>query len=160
MGFLKSRSHGERGLRRSGRRSQDGMAFLETLLVLPIILMLIAGLADLSFVFKDFFVASNAASEAVRTVTSETGSCDLTALTNRANDNAERVLDDGGILPTRRIISIGHTIAGQDLCDRGMVGVSIAVRSNFFFVNSWFFSLMPGLGLPPVNFTARARGQN
>jgi hypothetical protein len=136
------------------------MASLETLLVLPVILMLVAGLADFSFIFKDFLVAGNAASEALRTVTAQTGSCDLAVLSNRANDNAERVLQDGGIPASRTNISIGHTVAGQTLCDRGMVGASIAVRSHFWFVNSWFFSLMPGLGLPPVNFTARAKGQN
>ena len=162
MGLLKNRNHGNRGVQSGGRRSQDGMAFLETLLVLPLVLMLIAGLADFSFVFKDFLVANNAASEALRTATlSRAEFCFPSTVAGIARTRAEDLLDDGGVDPPRSQISsmvVQHTeFPARDLCDAGVVGVSFDVESQLWFLNRWFFAAFP---LPPIDFTATATGVN
>ncbi len=161
MDFLKSRSHGGRGVQRGGRRRQGGMAYLETLLVLPIMLMLIAGLADFSFVFKDFLVAGNAASAAVRTATlSRAEFCVPGTVAGIARDHAEEVLGHGGVAPPRSQITnivVEHTVLSDTLCDRGMVGVSVDVSSELWFLNHWFFPAFP---LAPIDFSATATGLN
>ncbi len=138
------------------------MAFLETLLVLPIVLLLIAALADFSFVFKDFLVANNAASEALRTATlSRAEFCSHSTVASIAQTRAEDLLDDGGVDAPRSQVSnmvVQHTeFPARDLCDAGMVGVSFEVASELWFLNHWLFPAFP---LPPIDFTATATGVN
>jgi hypothetical protein len=138
------------------------MAYLETLLALPIVLMVIAGLADFSFVFKDFLVAGNAASEALRTATlSRAEFCVPGTVAGIARTRAEDLLADGGVEPPRSQISnmvVQHTdFPARDLCDAGVVGVSFDVDSELWFLNHWFFPAFP---LPPIDFTATATGVN
>ncbi len=158
MDFLKNRTHDEPIVHNRRRRSERGMAYLETLLVLPVVLTLILGLADFSFLFKDYLVAGNAASEAARTATLSRGTlCDPSFSTTNAQNNAEQLLLAGGVEPPQITgIDVDHTEPGRTLCDAGMVGVSIDVRSELRFLNL----LHQFIPFPPITFTATATALN
>jgi hypothetical protein len=159
MGLLKDRPHDDQAVHDGGRRSERGMAYLETLMVLPIVLTLIAGLADFSFVFKAFLVAGNAASEAARTATMSSAEfCDSATQRAAAEASAQQVLELGGVTPDQITnIHVDHTELGSDLCDPGMVGVEIEVNRDLEFLNLWFNRISP---LPPIDFSATATALN
>lgn len=159
MGLLKNRPHHDQAVRDRGGRSERGMAYLETLMVLPIVLMLIAGLADFSFVFKAYLVAGNAAAEAARTATMSSAEfCNPATQSAAAEESAELTLDLGGVTPDQITnITVDHTEVGQDLCEPGIVGVEIEVRRDLEFLNLWFDRTPL---LPPVEFSVTATAFN
>jgi hypothetical protein len=131
------------------------MAYVETLLVLPVVLLLILGLADFSFVMKDYLVAGNAASEAARTATLYQAPCDPSAAAAGAEANARVLLAAGGVKAAEiRDIDV-EPQPGQTLCDRGMVGVSIDVRSELPLLSGMY-----PLSFGPIDFTATATALN
>jgi hypothetical protein len=134
------------------------MAYVETLLVLPVVLLLILGLADFSFAMKDYLVAGNAASEAARTATLYQAPCDATNLESNARSNAEQLLLAGGVEAAEiRDIDVDHTNSamGDTLCDPGMVAVSIDLRSELPLLSGMF-----PINFGPIDFTATATALN
>lgn len=156
MDLLKKRFDRGRIVRRGGRRGERGMAYVETLLVLPVVLLLILGLADFSFAFKDYLVAGNAAAEAVRTATLYRSPCVPGDLETEARINAEALLLAGGVEGVQITdIDVDHTEPGWDLCQPGMVIAEIEVRSPLTFLSGLF-----PISFSPIDFTAAATALN
>jgi hypothetical protein len=159
MGLLRRRNGDDRVVRRGGRRGERGMAYVETVFVLPVVLMLILGLADFSFVLKHYLVAGNAASEAARTAALFQTPCDANAAETAAENVATGLLQAGGI-ETGQIVDIdayhSNEAAGDTLCNRGMVVAEVEVRHELRFLNGLF----PLAGFGPFDVTATATTQN
>jgi hypothetical protein len=156
MDLLKKRFDDGPVAHRGGRRGERGMAYLETVLVLPVVLLLILGLADFSFAFKDYLVAGNAAAEAVRTATLYQSPCVPGNLETNARNNAEDLLHAGGVEAAQITdIDIDHTQPGLDLCQPGMLIAEIDVRSELAFLGSMF-----PISFGPIDFTASATALN
>ena len=137
------------------RRSERGSAFAETLFVLPVIILLLFGLADFSLVFHDYLAASNAARAAVRASSLSTIPCVAndrrTAGVNRANT---MLLEVDAVAKN---VTIDHAELGAiKLCDKGLIGAEITVTKNLTFLST-FTSV---LQFPPVKFTVKAFAMN
>jgi hypothetical protein len=136
------------------RRSQRGSAFAETLFVLPVIILLLFGLADFSLVFHDYLVASNAARSAVRASSLSAIPCVPNTQVQAGVQRATTMLQQ---VQTVQNITISHAeLNNGDLCARGLIGASITVRKNLTFLST-FTSV---LAFPPVQFTVRAFAMN
>jgi hypothetical protein len=135
------------------RRLERGSAFVETVFVLPVLVLLLFGLADFSMVFRDYLSASNAARAAVRAATLM-AEIPCNAATRR--QAGEAVIDTrlAGLNPTR---VIQHAELNNDqLCTRGLIGATVRVTKPLPFLNGFF----AGLAFPPVTFTVSAFAMN
>jgi hypothetical protein len=161
MDLLSKRNGDGRVVRRGGRRGERGMAYVETVFVLPVVLMLILGLADFSFVLKHYLVAGNAASEAVRTAALFQTPCDASAAETAAENVATALLQAGGIEPAQIVdIDAYHSNegGGDTLCNRGMVVAEVEVRHELRFLSN-LFPIGP-FGTFDVTATATAQNEN
>jgi hypothetical protein len=159
MDLLRKRNDDGPAVRRGGWRGERGMAYVETVFVLPIVLILILGLADFSFVLKHYLVAGNAASEAVRTAMIFRTPC-VPAFSDAAADGVARGLLLAGGVESTQIIDIdphhSNVAGGDTLCDEGMLVVDVEVRHELRFLNG----LLPLAGFGPFDVTATATAQN
>lgn len=138
------------------RRLERGSAFAEALFVMPVLVLLLFGLADFSMLFRDYLAASNAARAAVRaTSLMEQLPCDA----NDRREAGEAVVDDR--FPEKdglsRTVTIQHAeLASGALCTKGLLGVTIAVSRELPFLNGFF----AGTAFPPVTFRVSAFAMN
>lgn len=142
----------------SARRSRDrrsGLSLVETALVLPVFVLLLMGLVDISLVLHDYMIANNAARSAVRKATlAAGGTCNdgaqRAASVQVANDLLDKFL---------RASANGDpqvaTEPGKDLCEGGLVTVTInatAPLTHLFPFGELVFT--------PISLQVIASGQN
>lgn len=138
------------------RRLERGSAFAETLFVLPVLVLLLFGIADFSMLFRDYLAASNAARAAVRATSL------INQLPCNPNDRklaGENVVD--GKFPAKdglaRTVTIQHAeLESGALCTKGLIGVTISVSRELPFLNGFF----AGTAFPPVTFSVSAFAMN
>lgn len=139
----------------SKRRLERGSAFAETLFVLPVIILLLFGLADFSLVFHDYLAASNAARAAVRAATLSTIPCDKNERLQFGLTRANTMLNE--VQAVSKNVLIQHAeLNNGELCQKGLIGTEITVTKSLTFLSS-FTSV---LQFPPVTFTVKAFSMN
>jgi Flp pilus assembly protein TadG len=110
---------------RRARDRRTGLSLVETALVLPVFLLLLMGLVDLSFALHDYMVAHNAARTAVRVATLAAGGTCADA-TQRANSISAA---NQALTSFKRATSNGNpqvaTEPGKTLCEGGLVTVTV-----------------------------------
>lgn len=111
--------------RRTGRRSDAGVALIEAAFVLPILLVLAMGMLDFGRAFYFKHLLDEAAREGARVAVVTTPDPDI--VTTRVDD----VLSAGGITPT------SVTIVGPDAARM----VTVTVNATFTFVTPGIYSL-------------------
>lgn len=137
------------------RRLERGSAFAETLFVLPVIILLLFGLADFSLVFHDYLAASNAARAAVRASSLSTIPCVPNDRVQAGLTRANTMLNE--VQAVSKNVLIQHAeLNNNDLCQKGLIGATITVTKNLTFLST-FTSV---LQFPPVKFTVKAFAMN
>ncbi|HVH07582.1 MAG TPA: TadE/TadG family type IV pilus assembly protein [Myxococcota bacterium] len=139
--------------RRRSARHERGTSMVEMVFVMPVLLLLLFGLADFSLVFHDYLAAMNAARAGVRAATLTKLNCQSTTLEQEGHDRAKELLDRNAV---KEVTSITFTHAApsqKGLCMPGYVTLDIHVKSRHrllegFFGDPTFF--------PRIEFTASA----
>lgn len=144
-----------RSSRRMRRRREQGMAFVETLFVLPILLLLIFALADFGFLFKNWIASHHAAKTAVRFASLHRSPCNAASVQNDAETMVDQVLDANGVTGPLVNFDLTHEFTSPDVCSEGLLVARVQVESPFTYLNI----LLP-LGFPPVTTTAVATALN
>jgi hypothetical protein len=137
----------------ANRRRERGSAFIETAFALPVIVLLLFGLADFSMVFRDYLAASNAARAAVR---APSLMAEIPCNPGVRRQAGEAVIDTrlAGLNLTR-VIQHAELNNGE-LCTRGLIGATVQVTKPLPFLNGFF----AGTAFPPVTFTVSAFAMN
>lgn len=134
-------------------RRTRGTSMVEMAFVMPVLLVLMFGLAEFSLVFHDYLAAMNAARAGVRAATLTKLNCQPGQLELDGRTTAEKLLDNSAVKGVRTI-SFDHSApSAQGLCAKGYVLMKIRVQSDHklltaFFNDPTFF--------PPIEFTATA----
>ena len=160
------------------RRREGGMAYLETIIALPVVVLLLLGLADFSFAFQDFLAANHAAEVGVRTASLSQGNdCTLDGagdnlVRTRGQQAAAQAMAKAGVIPddpasiNTYASSVVVTRALPDnlrLCQAGMLEIEIPYDLDLAMIRD-FLGLIPtgnqtGV-FDPKELTVRAVAQN
>jgi len=136
------------------RRLERGSAFAETVFVLPVLVLLLFGLADFSMVFRDYLAASNAARAAVR---ASSLMAEIPCNSNTRRLAGQNIVDTRLPATLTKTVTIQHAeLNNAELCTKGLIGVTIQVNKPLPFLNGFF----AGIAFPPVNFTVSAFAMN
>jgi len=119
--------------RRNGRQRRSGMAMLETLIVLPVLLMVLFAIAEFSVVFSRWQTLSNAAREGARTAIVFRAPCVAASVETEVR---QRVIDYAA--------SGGITLAGDQIDVQGVCGNS-TTNSRVQVTAPYTFSVVGGL---------------
>jgi Flp pilus assembly protein TadG len=139
--------------RRPSARRARGTSMVEMTFVLPVLLVLLFGVAEFSLVFHDYLAAMNAARAGVRAATLTKLNCQNAQLEQDGRKTAEAMLDNSAVKGARTITFEHSAPSAQGLCAKGYVQMKIRVQSDHklltaFFADPTFF--------PPIEFTASA----
>lgn len=139
--------------RRLRSRRSRGTSMVEMAFVMPVLLVLMFGLAEFSLVFHDYLAAMNAARVGVRQATLSQLKCKSSDLEDLGRKAAEKLLDNSDVDGTRTYKFEHSEPSPEGLCRKGYVTLSIRVQSDHklltaFFDDPTFF--------PPIEFTASA----
>ena len=143
-------------------RRQAGMAYLETIIALPVIVLLILGMADLSFAFQDFLAANHAAEVGVRTASLSLGNnCNGDAAVEGPGQQAAALaMATAGVIPddATSISTYADTVTitralddGLPLCSAGMLEISVPMQLDLAMIRD-FLGLIPNGGSNPGVF--------
>jgi hypothetical protein len=156
MGFdmdALTRIHGEASAR---TRRVRGTTMVEMIFVLPVLLLLLFGLADFSLVFHDYLASMNAARAGVRAATLAQVPCTHAAKADRGRKVAEGILNNNAVKafdPPKFF----HSEPGPvDLCKPGHVEIQIHVKSQHKLLSGF----LGVVAFPPIEFTAAATAMN
>jgi Flp pilus assembly protein TadG len=108
-------------LRRSRLASQRGAQLIEFALVLPVMLLVLAGILDMGFLFKDYQVVTNAAREGARMATLPGWTAGQ--VTTRVNN----YLAAGGLQGSATTTIDNVTIVTDPLSGRSISGIRVTV---------------------------------
>jgi Flp pilus assembly protein TadG len=139
--------------RRLSARRERGTSMVEMAFVMPVLLVLMLGLADFSLVFHDYLAAMNAARVGVRRATMSEMKCQSATLEDKGRKAAEELLKNSAVEVVTSTKFTHSEPSAQGLCKPGYVTMEIHVASRHralaaFFGDPTFF--------PPIEFTASA----
>jgi hypothetical protein len=137
------------------RRAQRGLAVVEMVFVLPILILLLLAMADFSLVLHDYLAASNAARVAVRQATLSAIPCAPGAQEQRGVDAANALLTQNAVQGVAGVDIVHVGLNGNQLCTAGLIGAEIRVDRPLTFL-SGFAPLL----FSDVNFIATATALN
>jgi len=150
------------------KRRQGGMAYVETLLALPTVMILLFGLADFSFAFQDYLAANHAAEVGARTASlSQGNSCATGTVEQRAQDAVAEAMVRAGVIDAAgqalyaNSVTVDRVDAGGNLCVAGLLQVTVPVVTDLPLLQS-FLNILPGLGsaLEDLDYDVIAVAQN
>ena len=139
--------------RRLSARRARGTSMVEMAFVMPVLLVLMFGLADFSLVFHDYLAAMNAARAGVRAATLTKIDCKSAELEKDGRDTATAMLANSAVKGAITQTFTHSDPSAKGLCAKGYVQMEIHVKSEHrllagFFGDPTFF--------PAIEFTASA----
>lgn len=148
-------------VKRDVRRREAGMAYVEMIFVLPVLLLLIAALADFSIMIHDWMIANHAAKTAVRAASMFDLDCDANDKHDAGIAAIHDLLDHELMQSswTEATVSIQHIeFPAHDLCEAGVIVASVPVQYSFHFLR--FVPDGVGLAGPPTTLVGAATAMN
>jgi hypothetical protein len=141
--------------RRLAVRRRAGTSMVEMVFVLPVLLLLMFGLADFSLVFHDYLAAMNAARAGVREATLSRVGCNPNGLDspeNRGIALVTEMLEANGV---KGFSTPKFSIAtpSTNLCQPGYVQVEFLVKSEHRLLTGFFND---PVNFPGIEFTVKA----
>jgi hypothetical protein len=136
-------------------RAQRGLAVVEMVFVLPILVLVLFGMADFSLVLHDYLAASNAARVAVRSATLSAIPCVPGTQEQRGRDAANALLTQNAVQGVAGVDIVHVGLNNDQLCTAGLIGAEIRVDRPLTFL-SGFAPLL----FSDVNFVATATALN
>jgi Flp pilus assembly protein TadG len=138
--------------RLSARRTR-GTSLVEMAFVLPVLLLLMLGLADFALVFHDYIAATNAARAGVRAATLTMLDCKTTTLEDAGRAAAQHFIDVA-VVKDVKSMKFEHSAPSQEgLCKPGYVTLTIHVESRHRALEGFFGD--PNV-FPRIEFAATA----
>lgn len=153
MDALTRTLHGE-GLART--RRQRGTTMVEMIFVLPVLLLLLFGLADFSMVFHDYLASMNAARAGIRAATLFQPACKSTDREAAGRKVAEQMLKNNAVKTVDSLKFVHSEPGPQGLCGKGHVEIQIHVKSQHRLLQGF----LGVVAFPPIEFTASAAAMN
>lgn len=140
---------------RLATRRQRGTSMVEMVFVLPVLLILLFGLADFSLVFHDYLATMNAARAGVREATLADPECKSSVRETKGREAAETLLKNNGIPATSYAMPtfVHSKPSPKGLCAPGYVEIAIHVTSEHRLLAGFFND---PVNFPGIEFTARA----
>jgi Flp pilus assembly protein TadG len=139
-------------VKKSRRRSSDhGMAYLETVIVLPLLLLLLFGVAEMSLVLARWQAVTNAAREGARTAIVFRTDCDITQVEATVR---QRVIEYAA--------PIGITLTAADIDVQGVCGAT-NTNSRVTVTAPYQFQVLSGLApsmSPTINTVGSSEMRN
>jgi Flp pilus assembly protein TadG len=135
---------------RLANRRRAGTSMVEMAFVLPVLLILMFGLADFSLVFHDYLAAMNAARAGVRQATLARLQCTHATVEQDARDTVKKMLENNAVKNFTTTF-VYNPVA--DLCKPGHVELRIHVKSHHRLLAGFFND---PVSFPGIEFTAMA----
>ena len=137
-------------------RRRRGTSMVEMIFVLPVLLLLLFGMADFSLIFHDYLASMNAARAGVRKATLVMLNCQSGTLQDAGQKIAEEILK-ANVVETVQGIEFRHSEPGPlDLCKKGHVEMRIRVKSEHKLLSGF----LGVVSFPQIEFTAVATAMN
>ncbi len=146
------------------RRSESGMAILETAIVLPVLLLVVFAIVELGLAFARLQVVQNAAREGARAAVLFRTDCTPTKVTTAVNQAVGAFSNTLGMgtLPTPAI----QLPAGGTLCNAPVIRVNVTFRHQIpltgglasLFTGGPLFLDLPGTSTAAMQPTRTAAG--
>jgi Flp pilus assembly protein TadG len=133
------------------KRSARGMATVETVIVLPLLLMLLYGVIELSLVFARWQALSNAAREGARTAIVFRTNCDTATVEAAVRQRVRDYTQPIGVTPTDAEIDV------QGVCGASSTNARVTVSVPYQFRVLAAFA--PSLS-PTINTTGSSEMRN
>ena len=157
MGFdmdsLTPKLHGEA---RTRTRRTRGTTMVEMIFVLPVLLLLLFGLADFSLVFHDYLASMNAARAGIRAATLSQVPCKTADREKAGRDVAEAMLDKNAVKAYDPPKFVHSDPGPEGLCRKGHIELQIHVKSQHKLLSGF----LGVVSFPPIEFTAAAAAMN
>jgi len=151
------------------KRRQGGMAYIETLLAMPFVMLLLFAMFDFSIALKDFLAANHAAEVGVRSASLSLGnSCTVGAIRTAGGTAAAVAMVQAGVIdPTAQATYASNSVVtqkadgSQALCTAGLLEVQLPMVLELPMVHSMLdpFGVFVGTG-DPITYTVRAVALN
>jgi Flp pilus assembly protein TadG len=136
MDFVKRTTRRHRRARR-----EAGMAYVEMLFVLPVLLILVAGLVDFTVMLHDWMIASHAAKTAARAASMFDHQCNSADKVAAGVDAAASFLGAGGgdepLLQSswsEDQIQVTRLDGASDFCQSGVISATVEVTYQYNFL--------------------------
>ena len=134
----------------AGRR-RSGMAMVEMVIILPLLLMLFFAIAEFGLVFTKWQTLTNAAREGARDAVMFRTNCDPTAVENEVRTTVKDYAAAGGV-----------TVTDADIAVAGACG-AVNTDTSVDVTHDYTFIVLPGFAAslnPTLNLSASATMRN
>lgn len=133
------------------RRSSGGMAMVEMVIILPVLLMLLFAIAEFGVIFAQWQTLTNAAREGARDAVVFRTNCDVAAVENEVRTTVKNYAAAAGVV-----------LADADI---GVTGACGAMNTDTAVdvTHAYTFSVLPGFASslnPTVNLSSSATMRN
>lgn len=137
-------------------RRQRGTTMVEMIFVLPVLLLLLFGLADFSLVFHDYLASMNAARAGIRAATLAQVPCNKDQREQEGRKVAEAMLKNNAVKTVDSVKFVHSDPGPEGLCRKGYVEIQIHVKSQHKLLQGF----LGVVAFPPIEFTASAAAMN
>lgn len=138
-------------LRRKANRNRRGMATVETVIVLPLLLMILFAVAEFSVLFSRWQAVTNAAREGARTAVVFRAPCDATAVLDSVRERVRSYTAPSGMTVT------DDQIVVEGLCGTSETNTRVVITVPYTF--RVLGSFAPSLA-PTINTVGRSVMRN